>query len=263
MNDPHVVALNYSIEHEVSVDYSEATPICREVEGFNIRIEDNCVRFEMKQHYAAVEAAMEAVEPYIRSWELDVALRGQPGEFRLKLDTPEIVDRKPTPGKVELVGSLLLGELSFALGTVIVGKSYPQPPAEVSLKRNGKVLLMYARYEDYCKGREKLTNMAYFCFTVLKQLGGGSGKGVREKYGISGGVLDTFSRLANKGGSAEARKAGNLEGGELTPEERRFLQDAVKKFIRRVAEEAQSPKGSFPKITKADLPELQPFSHSL
>ncbi len=43
----------------------------------------------------------------------------------------------------------------------------------------------------------------------------------------------------------------------LTDPEARFLEEYVKKFIRRVAEEAQSPGVSFPKITKGDLHELR------
>ncbi len=37
MNDPHVVALNYSIKHDSSVDYSTALPLDHEEEAFRIR----------------------------------------------------------------------------------------------------------------------------------------------------------------------------------------------------------------------------------
>ena len=48
MNDPRVVALHYRIEHESSVDYSNAEPVDHEEEGFRIRIEERRVCFEMK-----------------------------------------------------------------------------------------------------------------------------------------------------------------------------------------------------------------------
>ena len=63
------VALHYRIEHASHVDYSKVDPVYCEVEGFGIRIEDNRVRFEMKEHYATVDSALEAVKPYIHSWE--------------------------------------------------------------------------------------------------------------------------------------------------------------------------------------------------
>ena len=40
MNDPHVVALLYSIGHDDSVDYSEAVRIEHEEEPFRVTIED-------------------------------------------------------------------------------------------------------------------------------------------------------------------------------------------------------------------------------
>ena len=52
-----------------------------------------------------------------------------------------------------------------------------------------------------------------------------------------------------------ARKAKGIDE-EFTPGETRFLECAVKVFIRRVAEEAQSPSGLFRKITIKDFPEV-------
>ena len=71
-------------------------------------------------------------------------------------------------------------------------------------------------------------------------------------------MLNKVGDLADaKGGRAMARKAKGLDE-EFTPGETRFLDNAVKVFIRRVAEEAQSPGGSFLKITKKDFPEVWP-----
>ncbi len=97
MNDPHVVALNYSIKHDSSVDYSEALPLDHEEEAFRIRIEDKLVRLELKEHYPTEEAARQAVDCYIRSWELNTALSGQPGQFELTFQGADIVDRNPPP----------------------------------------------------------------------------------------------------------------------------------------------------------------------
>ena len=49
----------------IDVNLAEPRRNCCDVGAFNIRMEDNHMRFEMKQHYATVEAAIEAVEPYI------------------------------------------------------------------------------------------------------------------------------------------------------------------------------------------------------
>ena len=55
MNDPRVVALHYCIEHESSVDYSNAEPVDHEEEGFRIRIEERLVCFEMKDDQPTVD----------------------------------------------------------------------------------------------------------------------------------------------------------------------------------------------------------------
>ena len=52
-----------------------------------------------------------------------------------------------------------------------------------------------------------------------------------------------------------ARKAEGIDE-EFTPGETLFLECAVKVFIRRVAEEAQSPGEPFRKITRKDFPEV-------
>lgn len=54
------------------------------------------------------------------------------------------------------------------------------------------------------------------------------------------------------GGPETARKAKGIDS-ELTSQESRFLEEAVKAMIRRVAEVAANPRGSFNTITKDDL----------
>ena len=46
MNDPHVVALLYQIEHGRGVDYGEAEPIDHEERDFRVEIVNEQVRFE-------------------------------------------------------------------------------------------------------------------------------------------------------------------------------------------------------------------------
>ena len=255
MNSPRVIALQYRIEHDQSVDYSKAEPVDHDEEDFSIRIEDNRVRFDMKVHVATVDSAKDAVESYIRSWELDAALRGRPGQFKLRFDRSEIRDRNPTTGEMLATKEFLAP--SYAATVTRRSQAYPEPPAGVSLKRNDHVSRMFARYEDYCHHGWYLTDMAYFCLTAMRDLSDrGDDDGVKREYGISGNVLKTFRRIANKGGPDERRKEQDVDKRGLTPDERRFLEEAVKRFIRRVAEVAQSPDGSPQKITLGDLPKV-------
>ena len=61
MNDPHVVALIYTVEHGDLVSYEKAGPLryCGSPE-FNLTVEDKIARFEFKKHYADKDEAREA-----------------------------------------------------------------------------------------------------------------------------------------------------------------------------------------------------------
>ena len=259
MNDPHVVALLYSIEHDSSVDYSEAGRIEHEEEPFRVTIEDKVVRFELKDHYAREDAAREAVESYIRCWELETALRGRPGQFNLRFDRAEIVDRNPpppTPGVVDISMHARTGMPTVRIApTVTTPKPYPSPPSGVTLDpHNLDVMTIFYRFERYLENKEPLTGMAYFCFTMLVGHLCNDRREAARTYRIDKNVLDMIGNLtANKGGRGIARKASGF-GFDLAREESRFLEEAVKAIILRVAEIAHDPEKRRPKITLSDLP---------
>jgi len=168
VNDPHIVALIYGIEHDDSVDYEEAEPFVWEEPAFRLEVKDKKARFELKDHYAEESAARESIEEYIRVWEFDACLNKGPDSFKLRFDESEIEDRNPTPG-------VACGRVSFraevptisASGTCRVCK-YPSPPLDLAISPD--VQTMYDRYMNYRQGREPLSGMAFFCLTVLEDM---------------------------------------------------------------------------------------------
>ena len=46
MNDPHVVALEYRIEHGPDIDWSRAAPLDVQEDRFDVRVENGRARFE-------------------------------------------------------------------------------------------------------------------------------------------------------------------------------------------------------------------------
>ena len=267
MNDPHVVALNYSIKHDSSVDYSKAPPLDHEEEAFSIKIEDKQVRLELKEHYPTEEAARQAVDHYIRSWELKAALSGQPGQFELTFRGAHVVDRNPTPptssrrpGVVPSAATITAtaGAPTVQLSlTTISPKPYPPPPSGLMLNPDDpNVSTLYNRFIGYLQNREPLTSMANFCLTVLETSLSKGRRAAAAEYGIDKEVLRKIGDLtANKGGREGARKASGI-GNDLTRQESRFLVEAVKAIILRVAKVAHDPEQNTPKITLSDLPDL-------
>ena len=118
------------------------------------------------------------------------------------------------------------------------------------------VLTMYARLSGYYEGREGLPGMANFCLTVLEwRFTRNRRRNVAKVFHIEKAVLDKIGELtATSGGAASARKAEGV-GTDLSPQESRFLEEAVKTLIRRAAEVAQNPGGAFATITLGDLPD--------
>ena len=268
MNDPHVDALVFGIEHGPAVAYSDdAPPIDHEEPGFRVTLNDGTVRVELKEHHATEEEALEKVGPYVRSWELDACLRGRPGDFRLQFRCAEVIDRDPPPpppsepGVVNIAASGIAGVGTVGRASLsVVKSSYPSPPAGVTLRADDPdVETMYHRLSRYYAGHELLPSMAYFCLTMLEY--GMSERGRQQRHGaaahyhISKRVLTEIAKLAsNRGGVGSARKA-SAASTELSQPESRFLEAAVKMIIRRAAEVAQDPDAALPTITLEDLPD--------
>ena len=154
MNDPHVVALIYDIEHGASVDYEEAEPFIREEPAFRLEVKDKKARFELKGHYAKESAARESIEEYIRVWEFDACLNNGPSSFKLRFDKAEIKDRNPTPGQVSLYASSMFSDLVSSVTLTRQLTTYPLPPSGLAIDPD--VQTMHDRYMSYLQGREPL-----------------------------------------------------------------------------------------------------------
>ena len=257
MNDPHVIALWYRIEHGDSVEYGEAQPLERSETGFYVKAEQGRVCFEFKDHYATAEAAREAIADYIREWEFDAGLLSGPHSFKLTFDRAQITDRKPpppVPGVANVSVHFRAGVPTITVKAQVVKTHYPPPPS--GLRLTPDVQTMYDRFQGYRLGREPLTSMVYFCVTVLE---GPPRKKRREtaakKYGIQLEVLNKLGELSSERGGQQARKALGKDN-DLTAQESRFLEEVIKAIIRRAAEKAHAPDSDLPEISLSDLPPI-------
>ena len=254
MNDPHVAALIYKIEHGQSVDYRKAQPMDHEETAFSVKVADQQVRFEFKKHYAAEDVALRAIEGYIRAWEFGAGLKNGPDYFKLKFDYAQIEDRKPTPGVVMVHARPARFEVTVGKATCVVSPGCYPPPQSVMLI-TPDVQTMYDRYMGYRQGREPLTTMAYFCLTILESsTKKNNSRDVAAKtHGIKFEVLSEIGRLSSEKGGQQARKASGTNNN-LTAQDRRFLEEAIKAIIRRAAEKAYAPNSDFPEILLSAFP---------
>ena len=261
MNDPHVVALLYDIEHDESGDYSrEEPPEPIEEPEFRVHVEKQQARFEMKQHYASVQEARGAVRDYISAWEFSENLTYL-NAFKLVFRQPKVVDRKPTPGVTRFIGPQACFQVrGHAELTIVNPRPYPVPPS--TFKRvPPDAKRMYERFFRSRAGKEPLPSMAYFCLTALEASVVSSDQKRREaaakKYNIEKRVLDKIGELSSKrGGKNDARKAYGTTGAlrDITVEERRFLTEAIARIIYRMAETESAEGQASSQIRLAGLP---------
>ena len=262
MNDPHVVALNYTVEPVKSGRYDKAGPLRYSGSPeFELTVENKIARFEFKKHYAYADEARQAIEPFIQHWEFQAEMRVGSDSFRLRYKDAEIVDRNPLPPEQRpdpLQASARASfEVDFSVSAeaTLVSPHYPPPPSGGSVDLNDPVVVkMKSKYEQYCLGRTTLPDAANFCLTGLKEKYGPLSEAAKE-CGISKRVLDTISELAAKKGGKDARKAEGF-GVEFTRQEKRFLNLAIPKIIIRTAQVAADDSQRHPQITMADLPSL-------
>lgn len=265
MNDPHVKAIHYFIEHDDSVDYSEAKPLAYEEDLFHIQVDKGQVIIEPKNHYPTEEEAKKVVESFMRRWEFEAALRGGSSKFRLIYAGVDIIDRNPPPpplGVKPIYATTLRSGLprmqQVRLTKKVVG--YPTPPSSRPIDPDDPdASFMLSRLDLYRQRREPLASVAYFCLTVLEGLAVPRVRARKERrerttnyYCIEEKVLDEVGNLSSEKGGPAARKAeGRMD--EFTKEEIRFLEASIAAFIRRVAEKVADPNGKLPEITKQNL----------
>lgn len=261
MNDPHVDKLHYKLIHDDSTDYKKAEPLQVEERDFSVILDQQGATFEMKTHCATEQEARALVDPYVDSWNSSATLNLRPGEFTLRYKSPVIVDRKPTPGIVELAG--ISASASTGKVELHISKGrFPEPPENFSLSPD--VNWMIQRYSEHKMGREPLLSMANFFLTRLGASAvdpstgkDGGKKAASVKYNISNKILTKISTIsANRGSELEARKAQISGYVPLTQTETDWLNQVIKAIIFRVGEYVFDPTREFREIILNDFAKI-------
>ena len=258
MNDPHVEALVYVVEHDNSSDYSLAKTVEIEHTTFRLKLEGGEARFELKEHYPTWKQAQRAIQPFIQQWELRSSLESGTGTFTLKFKRHEMIDRNPTPGVISASGLPISSVVTISRPTVTVSRQYPQPPPERSMDIHHSVVQqMLNRYMGYRQGNEPLPGMAYFCCEVFAKHLGKDDKDAATKHKISHNLIKKVKNLASNKGGDKARHAHAISQ-PLAPREVQFLEKAVAAMIIRAAIVAADPNQPMDTIDGSNLLEMSP-----
>lgn len=211
------------------------------------------------QDFDDVEAAVEQLAPFLRSWEIGAGLEFGPDSLRFTHEAAELEHVGAASGadgsgsvSVELQSGLVVGD--EAVGH-LTRHHYPSPPPQGEFAMSEYLGLAYHRWRNYVRKQEPLPSMAYFICTIFEELAG-SRKDAAKTFGIDYKVLDTVARLSsNSGGASSLRKfAAGKPRVEMPDAERAWLEEAVKRLIRRLGEYAAA--AHLVRITMADFPDL-------
>jgi hypothetical protein len=239
MGDPHVVALRYRVAHPENSTFEDPAPVSASTEHADLTLELGGLVATLRVHYSTVVAARASVDPFLRAWELDAALRfGGHREIWFEFTGADVVDRAPPPTPPPRSGQVVTpsaAAFSLSVGrcrVVGVHRSYPPAPAKSSIAPD--VDSMWHRFEGFRAGREPLLSMAYFCLTVLDWASGGR-RSVPTQVGVERAVIKKLGDLASERG--DMRTARKIKVGKvmvpLSLQESRWVEATVLALIRR------------------------------
>lgn len=249
MGTIRVEKLYYRLEVINNLIFNSPSSIAGETSSFHYNLANDKLTITMKQDCSSVEEARNLVDDYLRSWEIDDALRRGIKRIKFIFDDVKIIDLN-NPNSVIIYTEGLSLKLGGSGEVKFIEPSYPNPPT--SFKISPDVLTLWQRYEGHLNNREPLQQMAYYCYTFFKSQTGGW-KGAAKTYRIDDKVLKKLSELSStKGDAKTARKFNSY--GPLSAVEIEWLRVAVRTIIRRVGEIDNDP--SLPTITLNDLPKL-------
>jgi hypothetical protein len=261
MRDPHVVTVFYQLETDPALRFDHPPPCEYNTDEFTLRLADGLLTCTMKAHCATAEEARAVVDPLLRAWELDVALRQGRRVMHFVYKNAHVIDRDPPPpGASQVimttsVGSLeMMGEATLTL----ISRHYPAPPE--GFIASPDVETLWRRYDGYVQGREPLPGMAYVCQSFIEKVLARGRCDAARKYHIEEKVLCTLGNLHSHRGDLTSRRKLEHERDRheppLTPQEIAWMEAAVRMLIRRVGEHAADPMASWPTLCMRDLPPL-------
>ncbi len=258
MRDPHVQSLQYQVQPADGVRFGDPPPVEWETPEFRARLEGGSLTVGLLRHYATEGVAQQAVEPYLKAWEITAGLdAGQPA-FALQFRRATVIDREPPAGTG--VRQRATGRATDPAAAALVRPlpAYPPPPSEFAASPD--VESMWGRWAGYMNDREPLASMAYMCLTLLEASAGGRPHERRTyaaaKYGVAREVLKRLAELTSDVGDAQTgREAPVTLHRSHTPAEVGWIEAVVQRLIRRTGEVAYDPGRKWPAITMADLPQ--------
>src|SRR5229473_199914 len=104
VRDPHVQAMHYEVSSGEGISYRNPESVVFSNHLGTFDLSDGKLRIVPTEHFAAEDDAHRAVEPFLRTWEIEADLTSNIGMIRFKFDRADVIDRHPPPvGSPQLI----------------------------------------------------------------------------------------------------------------------------------------------------------------
>jgi hypothetical protein len=248
MSDRQIVErVTYTLEVSPYVDYSTALPVELTVDGFTLRLENQTLTATPTEEFPTEQAAREALEPFLKSWEIKADLVDGT-LFRFHFQSCSVV-QTDTQGRTHHVTA---NERSHMTDMVVAlsRDTFPEPaPYDLSDSRLVQDLLRCVK--DAREGGYLLVN-GYLLLTRLEFEYAGK-PGASAAIGVAVQVLRKLGELSSVNDPVLRRKAKGPER-PLSDAEKAWLGAALPRIVLNVA--IVEAGGIPPPITMGELPAL-------
>lgn len=124
---PRVITLVYRIASDEVHQYAEDAELSDTLGNFAFRLHRRNAEFRPLVRFAKEEDARAELEPQLRAWELDAAIKHGPGAFAFMFLTSHIQQEAPKPGVIKVPGAAMT-LTGGSPTTTLTYKHYPTPP---------------------------------------------------------------------------------------------------------------------------------------
>ena len=249
---PRVKKLVYRLRTGEELAFENAQRVSADYGDVVLDLHHDVLTAEMRGVCESVHEARRRVESLLEAWSVHTALNTG-DRIRFAFETAEMEQEPKTPGSVSIYveGGVDVTAMTGIVHLKTTRSRYPEPP--VGFAVSADVRSLWNRLDSYLRGHEPLPSMAYFCFTLVRDMGGGMHK-APDYFRVSHKVLKRLGRLTSAVGNHEIGRKAGLDRSH-TAVELEWIEAVVKALILRAGEVAAG-KSNLPLIDIAQFPRL-------